>query len=104
MAWKANWHEQLVEWLSWQDFSNVEKTLIAQICTGMGNKEITEAVGMNRTTIDYYVRRIFDKIGVDSRTKLIVWASRQLWLHRFNADNVKKSPDAPSLPIGSVGL
>ena len=51
--------------------SSREREVIQYLASGMTNPEIAEALGLSRHTVKNYLFRIFDKVGVSSRTELI---------------------------------
>jgi two-component system nitrate/nitrite response regulator NarL len=51
--------------------SSREREVIQYLASGMTNREIAEALGLSRHTVKNYLFRIFDKVGVSSRTELI---------------------------------
>ncbi len=48
-----------------------EREVIQYLSAGMTNKEIANALGLSRHTVKNYLFRIFDKVGVSSRTELL---------------------------------
>jgi len=48
-----------------------ERQVIQHLAEGMTNREIAEALGLSTHTIKNYLFRIFDKLGVSSRTELL---------------------------------
>ncbi len=48
-----------------------ERQVIQQLAEGMTNREIAEALGLSSHTVKNYLFRIFDKLGVSSRTELL---------------------------------
>jgi DNA-binding NarL/FixJ family response regulator len=48
-----------------------ERQVIQYLSSGMTNKEIAAALGLSRHTVKNYLFRIFDKVGVSSRTELL---------------------------------
>jgi DNA-binding NarL/FixJ family response regulator len=51
--------------------SSREREVIQYLASGMTNREIAEALDLSRHTVKNYLSRIFDKVGVSSRTELI---------------------------------
>lgn len=48
-----------------------ERQVVQYLAAGMSNLEIAESLGLSRHTIKNYLFRIFDKLGVSSRTELL---------------------------------
>ncbi|MFY9560061.1 MAG: LuxR C-terminal-related transcriptional regulator [Terriglobales bacterium] len=48
-----------------------ERQVVQYLAAGMTNRDIAEALGLSRHTIKNYLFRIFDKLGVSSRTELL---------------------------------
>lgn len=48
-----------------------ERTVIKLICEGCSNKDIAYSMSITLATVKTYVNRIFEKLGVDSRTTLM---------------------------------
>ncbi len=48
-----------------------ERQVVQNLAAGMTNREIAESLGLSRHTIKNYLFRIFDKLGVSSRTELL---------------------------------
>ena len=48
-----------------------ERQVIEYLACGRTNREIAESLGLSRHTIKNYLFRIFDKLGVSSRTELL---------------------------------
>lgn len=51
--------------------SSRERQVVQYLAAGMTNREIADALGLSRHTIKNYLFRIFDKLGVSSRTELL---------------------------------
>jgi len=43
----------------------------------MGNREISESLGISQFTVKHYMTRIFDKLLVANRVELALFATRQ---------------------------
>lgn len=48
-----------------------ERQVVQYLAAGMTNREIAESLGLSRHTIKNYLFKIFDKLGVSSRTELL---------------------------------
>ena len=48
-----------------------ERQVVEYLASGRTNREIAESLGLSRHTIKNYLFRIFDKLGVSSRTELL---------------------------------
>jgi DNA-binding NarL/FixJ family response regulator len=48
-----------------------ERQVVQYLAAGMTNREIADSLGLSRHTIKNYLFRIFDKLGVSSRTELL---------------------------------
>jgi len=48
-----------------------ERQVIQHLASGMTNREIAQALGLSMHTVKNYLFRIFDKLGVSSRTELL---------------------------------
>lgn len=51
--------------------SDRERQVVQYLAAGLTNREIADALGLSRHTIKNYLFRIFDKLGVSSRTELL---------------------------------
>jgi DNA-binding NarL/FixJ family response regulator len=48
-----------------------ERQVVQNLAAGLTNREIAESLGLSRHTVKNYLFRIFDKLGVSSRTELL---------------------------------
>lgn len=53
-----------------------EWEVLTQICKGMKNKAIAEKLFISETTVRHHLTSIFEKLNVDSRLQLVVYAFR----------------------------
>ncbi|GAB4111609.1 MAG: hypothetical protein Fur005_07440 [Roseiflexaceae bacterium] len=53
-----------------------EHEIAILVAQGMTNRAIADRLGINVRTVETYLRRIFPKIGVSTRTALAAWAIR----------------------------
>jgi DNA-binding NarL/FixJ family response regulator len=68
-----------------------ERQVVQYLAAGMTNREIAEALGLSRHTVKNYLFRIFDKLGVSSRTEL-------LYLTMSRAQDPARSEEDEGLP------
>jgi len=67
-----------------------EAEVIALITQGLGNEEIAAVTYMSVNTVKTYIRTAYRKMGVDSRTRAVLWGVD----HGFRPDNIAaKAPD-----------
>lgn len=55
-----------------------EKSVAALLLHGLGNRDIGTELGISEGTVKVHLHRIYEKLGVGSRTELILVASRML--------------------------
>lgn len=66
-----------------------ESEVLGLICQGLSNQEITERAFIGINTVKTYVRTLYAKIEVDSRTKALLWGID----HGFRPDEVRHGGD-----------
>ncbi|GHA84262.1 DNA-binding response regulator [Streptomyces tendae] len=54
-----------------------ERDILAQLATGLGNREIARALFISEATVKTHLRRIYDKLGVDTRAGAVAVAKEQ---------------------------
>ena len=64
-----------------------EAEVLALICQGLSNQEITQHAFLGLNTVKTYIRSLYRKIGVDSRTKALLWGID----HGFRPDHVRRA-------------
>ncbi len=62
-----------------------EAEVLALICQGLSNNEIAQRAFLGLNTIKTYIRSLYQKIGVDSRTKAVLWGID----HGFRPDRTR---------------
>lgn len=62
-----------------------EAEVLALICQGLSNQEVTERAYIGINTVKTYIRSLYAKIGVDSRTQAVLWGVD----HGFRPDHVR---------------
>jgi DNA-binding NarL/FixJ family response regulator len=60
-----------------------ESEILALITQGMSNAQVAELTFLSPNTVKSYIRAIYRKIGVDSRTKAVLWGVA----HGFSPDH-----------------
>ena len=64
-----------------------ERQVIQHVAGGMTNREISHALGLSPHTVKNYLFRIFDKLGVSSRTELLYLTMNNSQAHAPRPDN-----------------
>ncbi|MFH9730349.1 response regulator [Streptomyces sp. NPDC017260] len=54
-----------------------ERDILAQLATGLGNREIARALFISEATVKTHLRRIYDKLDVDTRAGAVAVAKEQ---------------------------
>ena len=62
-----------------------EAQVVALVADGRSNREISTELGLSEHTIKNYLYKVFDKVGVSSRTELMVYALHRKPPERLNA-------------------
>jgi two-component system, NarL family, response regulator len=65
-----------------------EKEVLDLIARGESNKAIAETLGVKRQTVEFHAHRIFEKLGVTSRTRAVACASQLGLLRRSRHDTI----------------
>lgn len=60
--------------------SERELQIVAAIVAGHPNKGIGAALGISQKTVEWYLARLFRRLGVQSRSELAATATREGWL------------------------
>lgn len=60
-----------------EQLSARERSIVALVQRGMRNKEIAAELGLTEGTVKVHLHRIFEKLGVNSRTELILLGSER---------------------------
>ena len=58
----------------YKDFSKRDRDILRLMSQGKDNFEIAEELFISEKTVRNYVSNIYDKLGVHSRTKVVLWA------------------------------
>ncbi|MGO9404866.1 MAG: LuxR C-terminal-related transcriptional regulator [Terriglobales bacterium] len=75
--------------------SDRERQVIEHVAGGMSNREIARALNLSAHTVKNYLFRIFDKLGVSSRTEL-------LYLTMNNSQAQPRDPAGKSSPLSEI--
>ena len=68
-----------------------EAEVLALICQGLSNEEIADRAYLSINTVKTYVRTLYRKIGVESRTRALLWGID----HGFRPDRVRHQVAPP---------
>lgn len=60
--------------------SDRERQVVAAVVDGLSNDEIASRLGISPKTVESHLRRLFERLGVASRTELATRALRDGWL------------------------
>src|SRR5688572_24657262 len=81
-------------------FTDREQTILIVVADGMSNQEIAERLTLSPTTVKWYVKQIFNKLGVNRRTQAVKMASG---LHLLENTAPEQNPtpgiSAPLTPL-----
>lgn len=72
MSWRAICARQAPAPTLLEDLSPAERVVALQVAQGLTNKEIAQVLGKSEITVKHQVSSILAKLGVPSRTRLIV--------------------------------
>ena len=61
---------------AWSALSAREQQVARAVCEGLTDKEIARRMAVSVPTVRTYLRRIFDKLGIERRSALAGWATR----------------------------
>lgn len=53
--------------------SSQERHIAALVCSGLSNKQIAAQSGLSEHTVSSYLRRVYSKVGVNSRVGLVLF-------------------------------
>ncbi|MFE2050136.1 response regulator [Streptomyces sp. NPDC059459] len=54
-----------------------ERDILAQLATGLGNREIARALFISEATVKTHLRRVYDKLGVETRAGAVAVAKER---------------------------
>ena len=54
--------------------SDRESTIVRLICDGLTTRQIAERIQKSERTVETHITNIYDKLGVNSRQKVVCWA------------------------------
>lgn len=55
----------------WLQLTRREQEIVELVSRGFVNKQIADALTISRHTVDTHLRRIFNKLGVDTRAEMV---------------------------------
>lgn len=65
------WREEVEK--KWNSLSEREKQVLRLLAEGVSNKDIASKLSITIKTLDKHLERIYQKLGVDSRAKAVLW-------------------------------
>jgi DNA-binding NarL/FixJ family response regulator len=68
-----------------------EREVVRLVADGFGNREVAEQLGLSTHTVKNYLFNVFDKIGVSSRTELIMYVLSNLGRQQALSDSRSES-------------
>ena len=74
-----------------------ERQVVQYLAAGMTNREIAESLGLSRHTVKNYLFRIFDKLGVSSRTELLYLTMSSSQTTTQDSSNAEQEEGLPAL-------
>ena len=74
-----------------------ERQVVQYLAAGMTNREIAESLGLSRHTVKNYLFRIFDKLGVSSRTELLYLTMSSAQARTQDSSNGEEEEGLPAL-------
>jgi DNA-binding CsgD family transcriptional regulator len=54
----------------WESLTETEHAVAASVAEGLSNQEVANRMFLSRHTVDFHLRHIFRKLGIDSRVVL----------------------------------
>lgn len=57
-----------------EQLTDREQDILVLLCRGLTNQQIAHKMQMTERTVEYHIRRIFEKAGVISRVEAAIWA------------------------------
>lgn len=85
--------------LAIQDFSGADKLTKRErdiawaIAEGLSNREVSAQLGLSENTVRNYLQHVFDKLGVSSRSELMLY-----WINRSQRTTLDAHADADETP------
>lgn len=76
-----------------------ESEVLALICQGLSNVEISQRAYIGINTVKTYIRSAYRKIGAATRPQAVIWGLS----HGFEPDRVRRVPEQHTPPSASAG-
>ncbi|HLO17099.1 MAG TPA: LuxR C-terminal-related transcriptional regulator [Anaerolineales bacterium] len=83
-------------------FTDRERTILQLVAEGMSNREIAERLTLSPTTVKWYVKQIFNKLGANRRTQAVKLASNLPWAE-LKSPEYEPAPDIPAALTEFIG-
>lgn len=74
-----------------------ERQVVQYLAAGMSNREIAESLGLSPHTVKNYLFRIFDKLGVSSRTELLYLTMSNTSVRAPDSTDAEENNGMPAL-------
>lgn len=60
-----------------------QKDVVSELLKGLKNRDIAQALGISEQVVKNYLRKVYDKFGMDDRLSLIVMIRNNEYLEKF---------------------
>jgi DNA-binding CsgD family transcriptional regulator len=67
---RRHWSRQQRPVSGWDSLTETEHTVASMVAEGLSNQEVANRMFISRHTVDFHLRHIFGKLGIDSRVVL----------------------------------
>lgn len=78
--WQKNrarqWHEEVEK--KWNSLSQRERQVLRLLADGLSNKDVSSKLSITVKTLDKHLEKIYQKLGVASRTEAVLWGKENM--------------------------